>query len=157
MNILFQSLSPSLSPSPFLFLVPSCSFSLSFSPRSEPSVRRQCYTVHTPPRRSSVSTSRQTRSDPFLVMRRTAPSPLLPLPRPCPPTYPRVGGGTQFETSEFEYSRPGPETMGTSSDHTGCEQMVEQPRDMRSGKGCSFFSQAANYPRNYRWCQLSSE
>jgi len=76
-----------------------------------------------------------TRSDPFLVMRRTAPS--LP---PYPPTYPRVGGGTQFETSEFEYGRPGPETMGTSTDHTGCEQMVEQPRDMRSGNGCSFFS-----------------
>ena len=39
----------------------------------------------------------------------------------------------QFETSEFEYGRPGSETMGTSTDHTGCEQMVQQPEDMRSG------------------------
>ena len=69
--------------------------------------------------------------------------------------YPQVGGGTQFETSEFEYSRPGSETMGTSMDHTGCEQMVEQPQDMRSGKDCSFFFEAANYPRNYH--QLLSE
>ncbi|KAG7197112.1 hypothetical protein KM043_007203 [Ampulex compressa] len=29
--------------------------------------------------------------------------------------------------------------MGTSTDHTGCEQMVEQPEDMRSGKGSPFF------------------
>ncbi|KAL2718913.1 hypothetical protein V1478_011332, partial [Vespula squamosa] len=35
----------------------------------------------------------------------------------------RVGEETQFETSEFEYGRPQAETMGTSMDHTGCEQM----------------------------------
>ncbi|KAF7388086.1 hypothetical protein HZH66_010853 [Vespula vulgaris] len=44
----------------------------------------------------------------------------------------RVGEETQFETSEFEYGRPQAETMGTSMDHTGCEQMVEQAGDMHS-------------------------
>lgn len=50
--------------------------------------------------------------------------------------------------------------MGTSTDHTGCEQMVEQPRDMRSGKGCSFLSRprtthetAAAGGANYRLSQ----
>lgn len=47
----------------------------------------------------------------------------------------------QFETSEFEYGAhsrlhrvPTGQNNGTSMDHTGCEQMVEQPEDMRSGK-----------------------
>ena len=51
--------------------------------------------------------------------------------RQRPPLFPG-----QFETSEFEYGRPGSETMGTSTDHTGCEQMVQQPADMRSGNRC---------------------
>lgn len=33
--------------------------------------------------------------------------------------------------------------MGTSTDHTGCEQMVEQPEDMRSGNRLPFSGAAA--------------
>lgn len=58
----------------------------------------------------------------------------------------RVGEETQFETSEFEYGRPQAETMGTSMDHTGCEQMVEQAGDMRSGKNYLYFGTALYLP-----------
>jgi hypothetical protein len=69
---------------------------------------------------------------------------------------PRVGGGTQFETSEFEYGRPGPRNNGD----------IDGPHGMRANgrttAGHAFRQElllsfeAANYPRDCRRCQLSS-
>lgn len=133
MNILFQSLSPSLRLFPSFTSLPApfpLVSSLALNPLYADSV---LHTVHTPPHlRLHLET---TRSDPFLVMRRTTPS-SSPLIRPM---YPR-GLGEAPNSKRANLNTAGPETMGTSTDHTGCEQMVEQPRDMRSGKGCSFFS-----------------
>lgn len=161
MNILFQSLSLPLSSS-LSFSLFSLSFSLFLVPfhrlfSSSPYLSFSFYQislagalsvppsdltfVHHVPSSSSLPPvppppQDNTRSDP-LLRNTDAPDPAT---SDRPPAYPQVGGGTQFETSEFEYGRPGPETMGTSTDHTGCEQMVEQPRDMRFGKDCSFLS-----------------